>query len=105
MKVWLGVVLGVVLGIGGTLFFQQVTVKTARANGEPVANTAIPYRNGDVNGSDPVNVDIGDAVYILQWLFLQGPPPKPFLSLPATGQKKCYDDAGAEINCVNVDFP
>ena len=102
MKLWIGVVLGLVLGIGGTLFFQQVTVKTARANGEPVVNTAIPYRNGDVNGSDPVTVDMSDAVYILQWLFSGGPPPKPFLSLPATGHNQIVyagDDATYQAGC------
>jgi hypothetical protein len=98
-------VLGVVVGVGGMFFFQQVTVKEARANGEPVVNTAIPYRNGDVNGSDPVTVDIADAVYILRWLFEGGPAPKPFLSLPATGQTKCYNGAGAEIACDSTEFP
>ena len=67
--------------------------------------------NGDVN-ADGV-IDLSDAVTILGYLFLGSPtelvplcaPSATVLSLPATGQTKCYDGAGNQIDCRDENFP
>jgi len=58
-----------------------------------------PVGNGDVNGDG--SIDITDAVYLLESLFLGGPAPKAIecpptsgKGLPATGQTKCYGIEG-----------
>ena len=62
--------------------------------------------NGDVNGSGAI--DIADASYLLNWLFLGGPDPEPCESgggeasgLPDTGQMTCYDQNGNVIDCAS----
>lgn len=62
---------------------------------------------GDVNGDG--NADIGDAVYLLNCLFAEGPepaacPPSGGGALPATGQTKCYGWTGREIACDSADY-
>jgi hypothetical protein len=58
----------------------------------------------DTDGSGAI--DISDAVSLLNWLFIGGPHPATCLAgVPATGQTKCYDDAGTEIDCASSDFP
>jgi len=62
--------------------------------------------NGDVNGDG--RLDIGDAIYLLNYLFASGPSPEPIVcagGLPATGQEKCYDEAGNVIDCESADYP
>jgi hypothetical protein len=65
----------------------------------------VPLGNGDVNGDGAY--DVSDAVYFLNWRFLGGPVPTPIVhgGLSATGQAKCYDAAGAETDCKNVNYP
>ena len=50
--------------------------------------------NGDVNGNSVI--DLSDAVFLLNWLFLGGPPPVPCCEngtgLPDTGQTKTYGE-------------
>jgi hypothetical protein len=60
---------------------------------------------GDVDGNG--TVDITDPIYLLSYLFLGGHPPAPICGgpLPSTGQIKCFDAAGAEIDCANSDCP
>jgi hypothetical protein len=49
--------------------------------------------NGDVNGNG--GIDISDASYLLNWLFLGGPDPVPCPgSLPDTGQTACFVCSG-----------
>jgi hypothetical protein len=66
-----------------------------------------PSGNGDVNGDE--KIDISDVIYTLNWLFGDGPSLVPIecppAGLPATGQTKCYDNAGAEIVCDSAEFP
>ncbi len=78
-----------------------------------------PSGNGDVNGSG--GIDIADAIYILGYLFAQGPapvsieggdcdsccPPCPASGLPATGQATCYggQEPWAEIDCASAEYP
>ncbi len=68
---------------------------------------AVPVGNGDVNGDGKLN--IADAIYIINNQFRGGPEPVPIsgppTGLPATGQTKCYDAAGAEIPCESADYP
>jgi hypothetical protein len=80
---------------------------TAHAVGRGGGN---PIGNGDVNGDG--TIDISDAIYLLESLFLGGEAPVPIecpppvvKGLPATGQTKCYDSAGNEIDCTSADFP
>lgn len=75
-----------------------------------------PCCNGDVNGSG--KIDIADAIYLLTYLFAQGPapeaiecntccPPPSGGALPATGQTVCYSAYApwGEIDCASVDAP
>lgn len=75
--------------------------------------------NGDVNCNG--SVDLSDAIYILNWLFMGAARPCPMglppvveeeldacrrtRPLPATGQTICYDGAGHEISCDDDRFP
>jgi hypothetical protein len=67
---------------------------------------AVPL-SGDANADG--KVDISDGIYIISYQFRGGPAPVPIVCPPtglaATGQKKCYDNAGHEIDCASVDFP
>jgi hypothetical protein len=58
----------------------------------------------DVDGDGQINIT--DAVVILRYLFLGGPPPLTPCNcmLPATGQMRCYDNS-QEIECERADFP
>jgi len=66
-----------------------------------------PSGNGDVNGTG--NIDIADAVYLLSYLFANGPAPVAIectgAGLPATGQTKCYDTLGLQIDCATEEYP
>jgi len=64
--------------------------------------------SGDVNGSG--TVDLGDAIYLLNYLFVDGPVPAPCpgtgpCRLPATGQLECYDRTNNTIDCATSDLP
>ena len=67
-----------------------------------------------LTGVFPVNgsIDLADAVYLLSYLFAQGPapeviecPPPAGCALPATGQTKWYGMAGGEIDCESSGYP
>jgi hypothetical protein len=80
----------------------------AVAQGVPPA--ACTNESGDVDGSG--KIEISDAVYLLNYLFLgSGLKPLSFCqpamssALPATGQTKCYDQSGTEIPCDNATCP
>ena len=81
--------------LAGILLKDEVFVHAAGECGTPKGN-------GDVNADGAI--DISDAVHLLNWLFLGGPAPVP-TRLPATGQTKCYDSAGAEIPCDDSNHP
>ena len=69
---------------------------------------------GDTNGDGTVN--IGDAVWILGYLFAGGEPPvpcecdvcevcDPAHGLPTTGQEECFDHMAIPIECDDEDYP
>ncbi len=96
----LAVGVGVVLG----RMFDGVT-STAEAGGDQGRGGAV-LGNGDVNGDGSIN--IVDPVYLLNWIFLDGPEPEPcengggeLSSLPGTGQTTCYDKNGNVIDCTS----
>ena len=66
-------------------------------------------KSGDINGDG--NVDVSDAVSLINWLFLAGPEPVPIQcpdsppSLPATGQTSCSDAGGAPAECAGPECP
>jgi uncharacterized protein DUF1566 len=95
------VLLVVVIGL---LSKERMEVVNAAGGG------GAPKGNGDVNGDGKYSVT--DAIYLLRWLFTEGPepisierPPPIVKGLPATGQTKCRDKMGGEISCNNADFP
>jgi hypothetical protein len=86
------------------VFSIQSGLQNAVAQG---GGAAAPLGNGDVNGDGKLN--IADAIYIINNQFRGGPEPVPIeyapTGLPATGQTRCYDGAGAEIACDSADYP
>jgi len=109
MKSMAILVIGVLLGVGLMLFVPHGAPQVVYA--DP------PSGNGDVNGSGAI--DIADAIYLLTYLFAQGPepeaiecaacdsccPPPAGGALPATGQTACYDVAGNVIACDSAEYP
>jgi len=92
MKLYVGIAVGLLLGSGLMLLVPHGTPQVVYAGGTPSGN-------GDVNASG--DIDIADAIYLLMYLFAKGPEPEPIVcpppSLPATGQKDCYDLRGAPV--------
>jgi hypothetical protein len=104
MKIIVGVVIGLLLGVGMTLFVLRGTPPVVYAGGTPSGN-------GDVNASG--TIDIADAVYLLMYLFAKGPVPESIESagggLLATGQTLCYGydevQGWGEVPCASADWP
>jgi hypothetical protein len=101
------VVVGVVLG---RMFDGVPMTAAAGAGGEAQGGgTGGVAGNGDVNGDR--NINISDATYLLNWLFLGGPEPVACpegsgpSGLPDTGQMTCYGAAGAVIDCASATCP
>jgi hypothetical protein len=69
----------------------------------------VASQNGDVNGDGELN--LSDAIYLLNALFRGGPQPVSCpgstanAGLPDTGQRICYDQAGKEIPCDSGSCP
>ncbi len=104
-----------ILALGALL---GIAVMLAVPHGAPQLVFADPPSgNGDVNGSG--KIDVADAIYLLSYLFAQGPapeaiesapcdsccPPCPPSSLPATGQTTCYDSNENAIECASAEYP
>jgi hypothetical protein len=91
----------VTLAVGS---WMHGSMENALAEG---GGAAAPSGNGDVNGDG--RLDISDPIYMLNWLFGEGPGPLPIAcprtGLPATGQTKCYDKFNAEIACDSGAYP
>ena len=104
------VALGVLLG---------VAVMLAVPHGPPrVVFAGPPAGNGDVNGSG--KIDLADAIYLLGYLFANGPEPAAIAcdscctqqtggAVPATGQTRCYgyvvEQGLAEVPCDSTEYP
>jgi len=91
----ISVLLNVTFVVGLGLSWKVLTAHAAGGGG------GVPIGNGDVDGDG--EIDISDAVYLLDRLFLGGPAPKaiecqqPIVKgLPATGQTACYDNTNAQ---------
>ncbi len=87
-----------------SLTFHSGLSRTCDANCEDEPCAVPPCCNGDVNADGSIN--IADPIALLQYLFLNGFGPKPLSScssgggaLPATGQGRCWNEAGTEIPC------
>ncbi len=88
--------------------FVAPNVPAGLAVGGPGEEEGEPITSADINGDG--GVDLSDAVYLLQFLFQGGPQPVPVdcpeppplgIDLPtATGQDRCFDCSGNEIECV-----
>ena len=101
------IAVGVLVGIAVTLSFPHGTSQVVYAG--------TPSGNGDVNGDG--RIDIADAIYLLGYLFANGPKPGaiacdscctpvyPSQDLPATGQRECYASNGALVPCGSVEWP
>src|SRR5213594_1013269 len=63
----------------------------------------------DLNGDG--ESDISDAIFFLEWRFLDGPEPscptenRQLAGVPDTGQTLCYDANGAQITCDSATCP
>ena len=101
---------GVLVGVAVTLSIPH--------GASQVVYAGTPSGNGDVNGDG--RIDVADAIYLLGYLFANGPKPGAIAcdsccltlfvrSLPATGQTKCYgaDSKGTwgEIPCGSAAYP
>ncbi len=112
MKFWTGIFLGLLVGVGGTalVFLGRHLEVAADCQDEPCPEP--PCCNGDADGDGRINV--GDAVYVLTYLFLNGPAPKVMScqacdsccppgtgGLPATGAIKRWDgdDGDYQLGC------
>jgi hypothetical protein len=62
--------LGLAVGLGIAFLIQLAPAGAARGRG-----AGVPAGNGDVNGDGSIN--LSDAVYLLNWLFLGGTEPDP----------------------------
>ncbi|MBN1420534.1 MAG: DUF1566 domain-containing protein [Planctomycetes bacterium] len=105
MKFWVGIVLGVAVGVGGAIL-----VRTPRMTIAEERYYRVP---GDVNGDG--NMNIADPMFLLNYIFAFGPAPVPCepcpgcdsccparLTLPATGQTESYrdgDDGNYRTGC------
>ncbi|OQC20523.1 MAG: hypothetical protein BWX69_01719 [Planctomycetes bacterium ADurb.Bin069] len=91
---------GVLLGVAVMLAIPHGTSQVVYAG--------TPSGNGDVNGDGMI--DIADAIYLLGYLFANGPKPGAIAcdscclskGLPATGQTLCYTTSGVEIPCAGM---
>ncbi len=106
----------ILVGFSVALLLLHGGVLTVAADCQDEPCEDPPCCNGDVNADGSLN--LADAVYILQYLFLHGPKPAavkcapchsccPPCSgrLPATGQTRCYDEVGNEIDCESAEYP
>ena len=94
----------VLLGLLGVLFVVSGQPGARGAGGPAPEPVTSPCGNGDVNGDGAL--DLGDAVYILTYLFAAGEAPVSIdCALPATGQSICYDETGEAIDCTNGVYP
>ena len=95
--------LGILLGAAAMALLMSgpVVVVEADCPGEPGKSCG----NGDVDGSG--DIGFSDAIYILFYLFKQGPPPVAIAgALPATGVTESHetgDDGYYEAGCPMVD--
>jgi len=110
MRIFVGIVLGLLFGVGMMLAITRDMPQVATAEG-------VPSGNGDVNGDGMI--DMGDPIYLLRFLHAHGPAPVPIVcapcdsccppcaqpSVPATGQRNCYDTAGNLIDCASAEYP
>jgi hypothetical protein len=99
MRLYIGIAIGLALGMGLMVILPQGPAPVVLAQGTPSGN-------GDVNGDGMLTVS--DAVYLLHYLFQLGPAPVPLeggRGLPATGQTECYDSDGNVIDCGSADYP
>ncbi len=107
MRFWMGIIIGLLVGVGGTalVFMGGHGEVAADCPGVPGS----PCGNGDVNGDG--YIDISDATYLLWYLFGDYPKPvaiSPFgTALPATGQTKCYAESilWEETDCAIAEIP
>src|SRR5262245_234119 len=93
--------LGLGIGLGIAFLAQLAPAGALRGRG-----AGIPSGNGDVNGDGSIN--LSDAVYLLNWLFLGGtephaidcnPPPPPLARFRFTSEIACNDGIpSAELN-------
>jgi hypothetical protein len=100
LTVVLSLALNLILGIGLVVVLMHAAPDIVSAQGKPSGN-------GDVNGDGKIG--IADAIYLLSYIFASGPAPEAIEcaggTLLATGQTKCYDTAGNEIDCASTEYP
>ena len=115
---------GMLIGFGAALLLVTGVPRLVKADCIDDPCTEPPCCNGDLNADNKIN--LADAIYILSWMFTQGPEPIPIESsecdpcdsccpacdpcdsccpvcpaggLAATGQTLCYDLTASIIDC------
>jgi hypothetical protein len=93
-----------VLGVCAAVLGYPLLVHLVACAEPDGAAGGVPLANGDVNGDGAI--DMSDAIYLLDHLFLGGPAMVPLecvpttqTRLPATGQTRCWDERGNPIAC------
>jgi hypothetical protein len=96
----------VVLLLIASVLALRLSPRLVRAAG--AGSSEIP--NGDTNSDG--RRDIGDAIFLLSWLFLGGPEPESVVCeapasgpLPFSGQIECFDQAGEKVSCIDESAP
>jgi hypothetical protein len=80
----------------------QLTAAKAWAEAHEIIQTVCECKPGDANNDGQVNV--GDAVYLINFVFKGGPAPKPYAKCSGDANKDCQANVGDAVYVINFVF-